>query len=503
MTIRLSDAEFRIIVSCVVLLALLAVRFVPFRRHQMLAYALAGVVGVAGWFNFGLMYHQWSDGFANRWELYHYQLGAKYFPELGYDGLYAASVLAQSESSPESHTPVEQVRDLVSNEMVGVEEHEPFIQEVRSRFDDARWAAFVEDHDNYLATTPPRFFRSIRDDHGYNPTPAWTFFARLFTTHVGSTPAALGFLGSLDIVLTAAMFVMVFRTFGAQAACLAIAIAGLGFGWRYLYIGSLLRLDWLVASVVGICLMKRERFVAAGACLGFAAVVRVFPVLFLAGPGLLAVKAWLAGERPRWPFEIAAGVAVMLCIGLVGGSMTGRGFSAWTEFAHDIEIHRESWGTNQVGLDTLFLSGPAYLIDNLSEPSGRRARKEVARTLEEHRLARALASLAMLGLMGFASWRARIDQAATYGILAMFALTPAASYYWIMVIVLCLGASRWPGIAMLCLSTALYLTSQWYTTGTYHPFLYGLMAWGLGALLIAWIVSEALRQQHAAKATAQ
>jgi len=492
LVIQLSDTDFRIIVSCVVLLALLLVRLAPLRRHAMLAYGFAGIVGAAAWFNFGLQFHQWSDGFANLWDLFHYQLGAKYFPELGYDGLYAASVMAQRESAPE--LPEADIRDLVSNRMVSLDEYESFLREVRSRFSDERWQEFVEDHHQYIETTSPLFFRRIRQDHGYNPTPAWTFYARLFAAHLGSTPAALGLLGSLDIALVVLMFAIVFRTYGFRAGCLALAIAGLGFGWRYQYIGSLLRLDWLAALVIGICMLKRERFVAAGACIGFAVAVRVFPLLVLAGPGLLAVKAWIRGERPRWPFEIAAGLVAVLVISGLGGAMTGRGFLAWAEFARDIQVHRETWGTNQVGLDTLFLSGPSYLIGNLEEPAHRRTRKEVAVALAKDRAGRAAAAIFALALTGLAAWRARLDEATALGIVAIFVLTPASSYYWIMALVVCLRRGDWIPFGILALATGMYAAAMHYSTAAYQPFLYGLFSWGMALLLLAWVLPDALRQ---------
>ncbi|MCH8083966.1 MAG: DUF2029 domain-containing protein, partial [Myxococcales bacterium] len=357
MTILLSATDIRIFLGCLVLLALLLVRLPGLRRFEVPAYGLVGVVGIAAFFNFAIQYHQWSSGFIGRWELYHYQLGSKYFPELGYSVLYSASLLAQQQSAPD--LPVGPVRDLDTNRIVSPEEHAPKIREVRARFSEERWRSFVADHNNYIENTDLPFWESIRRDHGYNPTPAWTFVARLFDARLGSSNAELRFLASLDIALMAMMFTIVFRTYGYQIGCLGLAIAGLGFGWRYLYIGALLRLDWLAAVVIGICMLKRERFATAGACIGYAAMVRLFPVLFLTGPALLALKAWLGGERPRWPIRLAAGFAVAVCLGLIAGSTTGRGVDAWTEFAEDIQIHRKTWSTNLVGMDTLFVSGPS------------------------------------------------------------------------------------------------------------------------------------------------
>jgi hypothetical protein len=86
--------------------------------------------------------------------------------------------------------------------------------------------------------------------------------------------------------------------------------------------------------------------------------VRIFPLLFLFGPGVVALRQLLRRERPRWALRLAAGfaLAVLLCFG--AGCAVGRGPAAWSEFARNLEKHRASWLTNNVGFDNLLLYGP-------------------------------------------------------------------------------------------------------------------------------------------------
>jgi hypothetical protein len=222
--------------------------------------------------------------------------------------------------------------------------------------------------------------------------------------------------------------------------------------------------------------------------------VRVFPIVLLLGPGLLALKAWSSGERPTWPFRIAAGLIAILCIGFVGGSMTGRGVSAWSEFAHDIQVHRETWGTNQVGMDTLFVSGPAFLMLNLNdEAPQRRTREEVNARLDEQVVGRLLLSGSMLVLFVLAVWSSSIAEAAALGIAAIFALTPASSYYWIMAVAVTLRRTAWTPIAVLGLSTAIYWIATRFASVDYHPFIYSLFAYGLAAIFFAWLIPGAVK----------
>lgn len=490
--------QVRIALGCAVVLALLAVRLPALRRYDKLACAFAGVVGLAGFFNFGIQFQQWSPGFLGRWELFHYQLGSKYFPELGFDGLYAASLLAQQETSPT--LPRGPLRDLVTYQIVPLADHEPRLREVRARFSEERWRSFVTDHAQYVRNSSLAFWQNIRRDHGYNPTPAWTFVARLFDARLGSSDAALGFLASLDLALLALMFALVFRSFGFEAGCLSLAILGLGFGWRYQLLGALLRFDWLVAVAIGICALKRERFAAAGACFGYAAMVRLFPVLFLAGPALLALKAWLHGERPRWPIRLAAGFAAALCLGVLAGSFSGRGAAAWSEFASHMRVYRQTWFTNNVGLDTLFVSTPVLLRPD--DPVDPRSRNEIRSALAEQRVARVAAAGALLALFAACAWRASLAESAVLGVAAIFALTPAPSYYGIMACLVPLRRGRWAPLAVLALATGMYGVSRFYATTAYHAWLYALFAWGNALLLLAWLLPDALRQLRSLRAGA-
>jgi len=467
-------------------------------RFEPLVYGLAGLAGAAAFLNFGVDHDWWNRGFVNRWDQFHLQLGSKYFPELGYDGLYAASLLAQEQTAPKFPLP-NQVRDAVTYKLVAPADLSVDPAAVRARFSDARWQSFLADHGNYLENTQPRLWRTMRGDHGYNSTPAWTFVARLFGAWLPVTNTTLVTLGSLDLLLLGAMFALLFRTYGYRAACLSLAIFGLGYGWREIYIGSLLRLDWLAATVIGICLLKRERFAAAGACIGYAAMVRVFPILFLSGPALLALKALLRGERPRWPLRVAAGFGVVVCLAFAAGSMTGRGIEAWKEFGSHIIAYHDTWSADLIGVDTLFLGGPADLIANLdllanlNGPAERRTLQGVRQKLAEQRPARIAAVVALLALAGLAMWRAPLAEAAVLGVVPIFALTPAAAYYWIVALVVPLRRGRAAAVALLLLAAALHGIEMLDPSPGRAPWRFGLLAWGYALILTAWLIPDLVR----------
>jgi hypothetical protein len=490
-----ADIVARIVLSCLIVSALLLIRLPKLRRFEAWAYGLAGVTGVAAFFNFGIAFHQWDWGFVDRWEQFHYQLGSKYFPELGYDGLYVASVLAHWETTPDF--PIQRIRDLRSNRFADPASMVAHLREVRSRFSEARWRDFLSDHQNYVDHSYSRMWERVRQDHGYNPTPAWTFVARIFAARLPSTNATLNFLGSLDVLLLAALFALVFRSYGYRAACLGLAIAGLGYGWRFMYIGTFLRLDWLAALVVACCMLKRERFGWAGACIGYATMVRIFPVLFLAGPALLALKALLQGDRPRWALRLAAGFGAVVLLGFVGGSMVGRGASAWTEFAKSMQLYRQTWMTTVVGVDTLFLSSPSFLLANLDAPVERRTYAGVRQLLDENRPGRIAASGLLLAIFALAVWNASLAESVILGMAVVFALSPAAAYYWIMLLAVPLRRGRSAALALLVVSAGMHWIHRLYPTPEYEPWRYAILAWSYALFLIAWMLPATLRTLRA------
>ncbi|MEO1086022.1 MAG: hypothetical protein AAFY88_17420, partial [Acidobacteriota bacterium] len=158
----------------------LAREFTPNLRRGKAGAALlvAAVLGAAIYFNLGAFH---GRAVTHYWEQFHYTLGAKYFPELGYDGLYAASIEAQLAVYP-NHPVQPKIRDLRTNAIVQTQAPETLAhrKEVRERFSAERWRDFVGDHKHFLQANNRGYIGGIRRDHGFNPPPSWTFMARLF-----------------------------------------------------------------------------------------------------------------------------------------------------------------------------------------------------------------------------------------------------------------------------------------------------------------------------------
>ena len=456
------------------------------RAGQLLG--IAAAVAVAAWFNFGLFH---GAGFVHYWEQFHYFLGSKYFSELGYDGLYVASMAAQQESSPQlAIQPF--IRDLRTNTVVpphSVPEHKA---EVRGRFSAARWRAFVADNQHFLESNDLDYLRQIRTDHGYNPTPTWTFVARLADSLLPASRANLELLGALDPILLILMFIVVFKTYGSRIGCVALILFGLGYAWRFDWVGgAFLRQDWLAAVVIGICALRRGRFALAGGLFAYATMVRIFPVLFVFGLVVLAVRGVVRRESLRWALRFAGGFALSLLLCFAAGCLTGRGAGAWPEFARNLAKHQGTWLTNNVGSKNLVLYGPETVSRQMVDftiPEPWSLWQVHMDRLQRERIGAVFAlAFAMLALVSVAAWRSPPDEAAVLGPAAVFAAVVLTCYYWVMLVAVPLRRGSSAAVGVLLVSLGLYGLDL--VTPSFEM-IYGAMSWALAVLFLVWMAPD-------------
>ncbi|HVS03224.1 MAG TPA: hypothetical protein VMT16_10685 [Thermoanaerobaculia bacterium] len=451
------------------------------------ALALMAAIAAGAYYNFGGFH---GAGYVHHWEQFHYYLGSKYFPELGYDGLYLASVAAQRQTAPELPPPPH-LRDLATNRVLSTASLWQEIQAVERRFTPERWAAFAADHHHFLTANRLEYLNRIRKDHGYNPSPAWTFVARLGVAWLPASGPNLALLGWIDPLLLAVAFGYPFRTFGARVGCEALILFGLGYAWRFDWVGgAFLRQDWLAAFLVGICMLRRQRHAGAGALFAYGALVRIFPLAFLLGPAVVGLRDLLRRRSPRWAFRFAGGFLLAAVVGAGAGALTGRGAAAWAEFARNTAQHRETWLTNNVGLGNLLLydrqTMERRLVDwSLAEPW--LVWQEVMNERRDERRAwiAAAAGLSLL-LVAAAAWRSDPAEAAALGPAAAFAVGLLTCYYWVMLVAVALRPPRWGVPALLALNAGLYAVAL--ATPSFEA-IYGSMSWGLALFFVAWTVA--------------
>lgn len=278
-----------------------------------------------------------QQGEVREYTFAHYHLGARYFAELGYEGLYAQAAAA------EAIDDIAVVRDLSSYELVRAP------AERSSRWTDARWEAFTADLAALKPRQSTRSWTSWFKDKGYNATPAWTAtWGRL----LGARPAGDAWftaMGTLDLAFLIVSLLVAGRVFGALPAVVLGAVIALFYGSAQNLVAGPLTLDWLAASILCACALQRGHLASAGALLGWAVLSRVFPVLLVVGP---LWAAWRSPSLRPSMRRFSLGLGLMMLVGLGLGATTSRGPAAWGEFTAKIATHSElhHQGDRRIGL---------------------------------------------------------------------------------------------------------------------------------------------------------
>ena len=68
------------------------------KLEKNLSIALVLVAALSFWSYFNFGFYHYKGGFFHGFHMYHQYMGSKYFKELGYDYLYDATIIADSES---------------------------------------------------------------------------------------------------------------------------------------------------------------------------------------------------------------------------------------------------------------------------------------------------------------------------------------------------------------------------------------------------------------------
>ncbi len=407
----------------------------------------------------------WDVGRGQQTWLHHYDLRtyypiAKYFRQLRFDGVYAASAEAVAEDRGGlDAVATTSMRDLRTHEVTDVGRQKDLIAQVRARFTDDEWKAFRADAMYFRRGMGDGGFLGTMGDHGGNATPVWFLGARLV---FGSGPAS-------DAVM--------WRAVAADLFLLLLAFAALGvaFGWRTMlvamvlfgaqdfyqfgtnWLGAPLRHDWLALWGMGLAALRLRWFWLAGGLLAWTAMIRAFPALTFvvlmapAGWALLrsrlkssrqTLREWARSQRSTW--QVLGGGAVGVVV-LFAASSLMFGPSAWLDWAH------------KVGM----LDRDAH-VNNLS----------VRTYVTELRVIwMPLAAAAVLALF-FAVRRAPLETAAATGLMLVPLVFNPANYYLHCVCLLAVLAEEAKGsVSRLGATTWLLLLSMcvasWFTSLTH------------------------------------
>jgi hypothetical protein len=359
----------------------------PHRTMVVATCALGAVLALASFYNLGRpqFWHQAArrNTFVHTLDMRVYQPFTKYFRELGYDGVYAASTLAYADDERNGNLAslgTLEIRDQRDHHMRRVSELEPHIRAVRARFSDARWAAFRRDMTFFRQAMGETYLTSM-NDHGANTTPAWVLFASPVLSPFVASEAALTAAGLVDAVLFVAMAAALGVGFGAVPMLAAMTVFGatelsmFGSNWA----GATLRHEWLVLLAFAAVALKRGRWATGGALLGLATMLRLLPALALVGIGLTVMvgavdRVWRRGWASRPSLReiagahrpalrvLAAAAATMLIVFVASGLVYS--FGSWAAWVRKIVMINADPAVNEVSLRALIAGtdGPAMEV---------------------------------------------------------------------------------------------------------------------------------------------
>jgi hypothetical protein len=246
----------------------------------------------------------------------------------------------------------------------------------------------------------------------------------------------------LDPVLLLAMFAAIAWAFGIESMLLAsiyfCTIHGASFGWIG---GGFLRYVWLANLVGAVCCLKRDRFATAGALLGLAAMLRIFPAWFAVPVALHALKDAISRRQVsprhvRFLLAFAGACATLFAATL---ALSG-GLQHWQDFRHNMQRHVESNAYNSIGLnEILSFTGPV----KASNAEGFERELDWRRTTYRVQIA-----VVLLVLIAVLRRRSRWPDDAPATVLAiplLFCTLNLAAYYYAFLILLVLahGQSAW------------------------------------------------------------
>lgn len=341
------------------------------------ALAVAGLLAALTYFNFGAFHF---SGYIHGWDVFHYYLGAKYFPELGYERLYDCVAVADSlEPGLKSRVEARKITNLVTNELESTAAILRRPERCTAHFSATRWQAFRHDVAWFRGREAPSRWADFSADHGYNATPVWALVGHRLANSGPASDRQILLLTVIDPLYFIALLGVAVWAFGWRGTAVALLVFATFFPCRFFWTGgSLLRWDWLFYTVAAAACARKNRPLLAGLALGYAATLRLFPAVLAVGPLLVllaaagpalsqarrqgwkvAMRRLLVAEPTRGALRLLAGAALAVAL-LVGASLTlGGGPGAYRAFFANSGKHAATPLSNNMGLRMLLTYRPS------------------------------------------------------------------------------------------------------------------------------------------------
>lgn len=440
---------------------------------------VCGVLGLLSFYNLG--YPQFWDHqtgkptYVHHLDLRQYYATAKYFPEIGYVGLYAADVAAYLDDAKYvtlDSIASQNMRDLKSHRVGTVGEQRERILHVKERFSPERWEAYKLDQRYFRRVMSVPRYLEMMNDFGGNATPVWISIGYVLFNALDATDANFILTGLLDPLLLITALIAIGFIFGPRTAFLGMILFGAndlimyGSNWG----GATLRHDWMAYLAFGACALRRERWTLAGFFLAMATLIRAFPALSLIALGIpafwqVAESLWIERKLPklsalieqqRWALRVALAAAVTAVVAVVASSAI-LGHDAWPLWWSKVSHLTADPHANHISLRSLIAGS------DFDQHSVLRSRMPVF----------IVACAVYLGLIAIGARGRRPEQIAMLGMITLPIFFDPSNYYihfmWLLPMILIEqprdaersihGNDAWAWISLLLMCGAQYWTT--------------------------------------------
>ncbi|MBW2577463.1 MAG: DUF2029 domain-containing protein [Deltaproteobacteria bacterium] len=415
----------------------LQARFGIVRKHSTWILLALALFSLAAHTNY-LRYQRELDR-RDSWDFYVYYMGPKYFPELGYHGLYDAHTIADYEDDFRAYRPMVWVRSLDDYRLVQKQSIVERKDEIVAWFTPSRWQAFKAD----VSVFRPEDVFDRRDsnwsrDHGYNGAPLTTAInSTLLRQPFVSTERFVQLMSWSDLLLVVGAGAIIAYLLGAQWGLLFVIAFGANPLNNYITVGgSYLRYLHFVSLALGIVALRKGRGVTAGLLFAVATHLRIFPALFAAA---LLFSDLLRPERRRLLLErrrfylsfAAAGLLLLVGTSLLRGPGEQN---VWVDFTKNTLQHSKAYSVNMLGLKYPFMYSDETNLEamsNSSKPIDWRA--EVTARFSRNAIGYRLAAAALVALSILYLRRVRDGEEALFvGLVWVFVLLQVAVYDYML-----------------------------------------------------------------------
>jgi hypothetical protein len=399
---------------------------VPAARKRRWASALLLAFSVLGGTWLYTAQHRATHRYFNAYEHYHYALPTRYAAELGYTGLYDATIAALLEDGKLPTLP-KKLRDLETGKLVRAEVLIERAPATKARFSPERWESWRKDVRWFAGRLGTATLLLVLQDKGYNASPVYGAVAGAFTSRL--EPGTPGFMALpyLDLTILVVTLGAIAWVFGVRTAAFVLAMLVTYVVTSHTHQkAALLRLDWICALLLSLCALKRGRFALGGVFTAYAAAIRVFPALFGFAMLVKLVDTAVRQRRLAKGPAVFLGAATATGLGAIALTLPQVGIEGWRAFFEKILTHNAQMTGWRVGLKYVLLG----TWD--AQAWGGKVPAVASAELWPLWYVVVAVSLAVAALV-----MRRLDdvEAHAFGFVVAFVLIAPTYYYWILVLI--------------------------------------------------------------------